>query len=85
MKLYNRGTAAIGFTAEARAYRSDGPWTRTVQPGAVEELAWALGDSGNWYDFTVRCSAAPAFVRRFAGRVETGRDSVSDPAMGLGA
>lgn len=51
-------------------------------PGAVEELAWPLGDSGNWYDFVVRCSAAPAFQRRFAGRIETGKDSVSDPAMG---
>ena len=83
-QLYNRGTAALSFTAEAGAYRTDGPWTRSVAPGAVEELAWALGDSGHWYDFTVRCGAAPAFARRFAGRVENGRDAVSDPAMGQG-
>jgi len=82
VKLHNRGSVAATFSAEARAYRADGPWTRSVEPGAVEELAWPVGDSGNWYDFVVGCSTAPAFVRRFAGRIETGRDSVSDPAMG---
>jgi phospholipase C len=37
--------------------------------------------SGNWYDVTLTQSD---FVRRLAGRLETGRDSISDPAMGLG-
>jgi len=36
---------------------------------------------GGWYDFTL---AGPGgLTRRFAGRVETGKDSVSDPAMGV--
>jgi hypothetical protein len=26
---------------------------------------------------------APLFVRRFAGRLETGKNGVSDPAMGI--
>jgi len=42
-------------------------------------VAWF---TGGWYDFTV---AAAAFERRFAGRLETGQDSVSDPAMGMTA
>ena len=33
---------------------------------------------GYWHDFTVQ---AAGFERRFAGRVETGEDSISDPAM----
>jgi phospholipase C len=37
---------------------------------------------GGWYDLVVRDSADPAFSRRFAGRLETGRPSTSDPAMG---
>ena len=36
---------------------------------------------GGWYDFT---ATASGFTRRFAGRVETGRPSISDPAMGSG-
>lgn len=35
-----------------------------------------------WYDFTVQVKGYPEFTRRFAGRVETGRESVTDPVMG---
>jgi phospholipase C len=34
-----------------------------------------------WYDFTVRVEGFEGYERRFAGRVETGEDGVSDPAM----
>lgn len=43
---------------------------------------WPVADSGNWYDFVVTCEASPSFARRFAGRMETGEDTVSDPEMG---
>ena len=82
VKLYNRGDKACTFTASAKAYRTDGPWTQTVAPGQVGELSWTLGDSGNWYDFEIGCNVAPSLRRRIAGRIETGKDSVSDPAMG---
>jgi phospholipase C len=36
---------------------------------------------GGWYDSSVSITGNPDFNYRFAGRVETGRDSVSDPAM----
>ena len=81
-ELINGGTKPCIFTVEARAYREDGPWTVTVAPGAHESLHWELAGSGRWYDFEVSCSADAAFRRRFAGRVETGEHSVSDPAMG---
>ncbi|MGK6352270.1 phosphocholine-specific phospholipase C [Parapedobacter sp. DT-150] len=38
-----------------------------------------LKKSDNWYDFTIK--TASGFLHRFAGRVETGKHSVSDPAM----
>jgi phospholipase C len=38
-----------------------------------------LEESSNWYDFTVQSTG---FERRFAGRMETGEHSRSDPAMG---
>jgi phospholipase C len=82
VKLHNRGAGACTFSMRAQAYRNDGPWTVRVAPGAVGEFTWTLGDSGGWYDFVVGCDAAPSFMRRFAGRVESGKDSISDPAMG---
>ena len=82
VKLYNRGDKACTFNVSAQAYRTDGPWSQSVAPGRVGELTWTLGDSGNWYDFVIGCDIAPTFRRRVAGRIETGKDSVSDPAMG---
>jgi phospholipase C len=85
VKLHNKGSQPCTFSVAANAYHTDGPWTATVAAGAVGELSWPVTDSGNWYDFTVSASTAPTFKRRFAGRIETGKDSVSDPAMGTGA
>ncbi len=41
------------------------------------------GDLAHWYDFVVTADSGASFSRRVAGRVETGRHSVSGPAMGL--
>ncbi|WP_175943417.1 phospholipase C, phosphocholine-specific [Caballeronia sp. BCC1704] len=83
VKLHNRGTQACTFTVEALAYRNDGPWTVLVPANSVSELSWAVTNSGNWYDFSVTSNASTAFKRRFAGRIENGKDLTSDPAMGV--
>ncbi|WP_027729682.1 phospholipase C, phosphocholine-specific [Variovorax paradoxus] len=81
--MRNTGTAACSVTVKANAYRTDGPWVLNLPAGgATIEQAWSLDGSGSWYDFSVTRSDDPSYLRRFAGRVETGRDSVSDPAMG---
>ncbi|MDO5692043.1 MAG: phospholipase C, phosphocholine-specific [Pseudomonadota bacterium] len=82
--LKNDGKKPCTFTVQARAYRKDGPWTRTVAPGATAQLDWNLAESQRWYDFEVRCDADGSWSRRFAGRVETGQPGVTDPAMGTG-
>lgn len=41
-----------------------------------------LSKSFNWYDFSIRINGFNHFERRYAGRVETGNASYSDPAMG---
>lgn len=79
----NDGTAPSTLVVTANAYRTDGPWTLNVAPGAEVEQHWALGDSGNWYDFTVT-ETATGLVRTFAGRIENGKSSVTDPAMAMG-
>jgi phospholipase C len=59
------------------------PLTRPlrVAPGSARSIRWDVQASGNWYDVTLRNDG---FVRRFAGRLETARDGVSDPAMHTG-
>jgi phospholipase C len=44
---------------------------------------WNLRTTGQWYDFIVTSDSDSGFYRRVAGHVETGRDSLTDPGMGL--
>lgn len=82
LKVRNDGASATTLTVAANAYRDDGPWQLHLEPSQETELRWPLRASGFWYDFTV--TAEDGFLRRLAGRIETGAPSVSDPAMGLG-
>jgi phospholipase C len=83
LKMRNDGKNACKFTVRAKAYRDDGPWIATVNGGAANEQHWELAASGQWYDFDVTCDIDASYHRRFAGRVETGKHTVSDPAMGM--
>jgi phospholipase C len=55
--------------------------TRPLDPHQEISMTIPLEESHGWYDFTVTASGIEA-AARFAGRVETGRASVSDPVMG---
>ena len=66
----------------ANAYVNTEPRRVTVGPQGEAVLNWPLKDSHGWYDVSVSAPVFPGFSRRFAGRVETGRDGFSDPAMG---
>ncbi len=46
------------------------------------EHSWSLARTNGWYDFVLTRSGDPAWQRRYAGRIETGRATTSDPAMG---
>jgi phospholipase C len=43
---------------------------------------WSLTRVFGWYDLVITVDEDPGFEYRFAGHLETGEDSVSDPAMG---
>jgi phospholipase C len=81
LTIMNTGNAVANVTVTSNAYRTDGPWTYAVPAAMQVEPYWSLTASSGWYDFTL--TAAGGFSRSFAGRVETGADSVSDPAMGV--
>jgi phospholipase C len=81
LTIMNAGNATATLTVAANAYRSDGPWTYTVDAGMQIEPSWNLDGSSGWYDFTLTMDGG--YTRRYAGRLETGKDGVSDPAMGV--
>lgn len=54
----------------------------SVKKGTEEPIVINAKKSYGWYDFSVRIQGNDSFERRYAGRVETGKPSKSDPFMG---
>ena len=55
---------------------------RSTSPPAVRRAASSLRTAGGWYDLTVTVQRVPDFKVKYAGHVENGRPSISDPLMG---
>lgn len=54
----------------------------TIKKGTSVPMVVNTNKSYGWYDFSIEVNGNPNFVRRYAGRVETGKPSKSDPFMG---
>jgi phospholipase C len=80
LTIANLGAAPCTLLVTNAYAMSEAPHRYTLKPGAVAEDHWALAASYNWFDLTISSSDSPTFLRRFAGHVETGRASTSDPA-----
>ncbi len=81
--LLNRGDAPCTFRLTANAYHARWePVILRVAPRDHREHFLPIKQSAHWYDFSVRVAGLEAYTRRFAGRMETGRHSLSDPALG---
>jgi phospholipase C len=77
--LRSNAIKTVDFKVTDNAYKSGLPQMVSVRPEETAKLFWAVKNSGNWYDFSV---SAEGFERRFAGRMEDGKDHITDPAMG---
>jgi phospholipase C len=53
-----------------------------LEPGQSASTDRSLRGMYGWYDLVITVEGDPGFKYRFAGHVETGEDSISDPAMG---
>ncbi len=87
LTLKNNGNAAqIVEVAQDAAYPVAPGETRqctfTIAPGASVADIRRLDVSDHWYDLTVTVRDNPQFLRRFAGHLETGQPSKTDPAIG---
>lgn len=56
--------------------------THDLPSGQTWHHSWPLAASHGWYDLDVHCADFPTFRRRFAGHLETGKNSMTDPQLG---
>jgi phospholipase C len=79
--LNNLGNSTCIFKVIDNLYGGE-PLTYSVAAGKSFNDIWKLSGSSNWYDFTVTVNTNDNFLRQWAGHVETGLPSTSDPAFG---
>ncbi|WP_263357936.1 phosphocholine-specific phospholipase C [Acidicapsa ligni] len=78
--LQNQSDKPLGITLADLSYKADAV-RKTITARHQESIILPLKRSHNWYDFTVKVEGLPGEVR-YAGRVETGLSSFTDPLMG---
>ncbi|MEO6705387.1 MAG: phospholipase domain-containing protein, partial [Ginsengibacter sp.] len=79
VSIHNNGDSPVDVMIHSNAYDYGSPFPMKIASGKTKKNNWLLAKSGNWYDFSVKMGEG--YLRRFAGRVETGKPGVSDPAM----
>ena len=65
------------------AYKSHKKTIQLSSNKKQESVVLDLKKSYNWYDFSVHINGNNTFEKRYAGHVETGATSKSDPLMGM--
>jgi phospholipase C len=80
LRLRNHSNTSTKVEIADNAYQAK-PVTKILNAGGETSVVLHLEQSFGWYDFTVKSEGTHS-TARFAGRVETGSASKSDPAMG---
>ncbi len=80
LRLSNRGHTSCRFII-TNAYGTGYPRIYQLEPGQRLDDTWELSSSHSWYDLSISDGLPNGFLRRFAGHVETGRASMSDPLI----
>ena len=79
--LTNTGTLPCVVKIVNGYASAEAPHEVQLPPGATIEDHWPLAASHQWFDLSATVEEAPVFLRRFAGHLETGRASTSDPGI----
>ena len=80
VRLRNAADKPVSVEIGDNAYKTKSV-TRRIEPRQEISVILRLEQSHGWYDYSVKARGSDA-ESRFAGRVETGRASFSDPLMG---
>ncbi|MEO5688763.1 MAG: phospholipase C, phosphocholine-specific [Burkholderiaceae bacterium] len=76
----HRGKQPVRVSVTPAGYPKGPARHHVLAPGATLVDLWSVQGSAGWYDLAVTTTSSASFLRRLAGRVETGRPSTSDPA-----
>ncbi len=82
VQLVYRNESTSPVTVQVKdAYHQSDEKVKTIKPGSTVTVAYITLKAHGWYDLQVNLNGGSA-VLQFAGHVETGKESFSDPVMG---
>ena len=81
VRMINHDKKPVAIIITDNSYKS-GSKEQTIAAGAAKDILIQTARSFGWYDFSVRIKGNDFFERKYAGRVETGAPSKTDPLMG---
>jgi phospholipase C len=81
IKLVNTGSGEYSVQITDNSY-GNSPVNKNIARKATVVFTPDLSKSFGWYDFTIKVHGYADFEKRYTGRVEAGKPTKSDPAMG---
>jgi phospholipase C len=81
LKLVNSSSKSYTIEITDHSYKTNN-FKKTITAKGQSTQVLNLAKSHGWYDFSIKVTGIQSFEKRYAGRVETGQHSFSDPLMG---
>jgi phospholipase C len=82
IEIENNDNQYFTINVMDNSYKSGFFKTQIIAPKSKAEFIVNTEDSHNWYDFTIQVNGNDSFSKQYAGHVETGKSSFTDPLMG---
>jgi len=79
--VQNRGSKSVRIAFHDIGYQKQKAFTKEIAANSKEEFVIPLGDTHGWYDFAFTSPNHADFKQHFAGRIETGKESFTDPLI----
>ena len=79
--LVNTGQQKYTVEIIDNSYKT-GKRIKSIDAGSTISIVLDLHKSFGWYDFSLKALGNNVFEKRYAGHVETGKESTTDPLMG---
>lgn len=81
LEIINNDAIDHTLTLSDNSYKTKSS-SKTIVAGGRSSIVLDLVKTFNWYDFSIKINGQSNFEERFAGRVETGLITKTDPLMG---
>ena len=83
LRLANPEKVSRSVVVVSEPYAADlAPWTAQIGAEGSANHLWDLSTTSGWYDLTLKTEDASGWRQRFAGRIDTGVATMTDPALG---